>query len=59
MTDDLTRKAPEDPNKININQPWEVSYWCSKFGISESKLRKAVQSVGPMVRDVKAWLAKN
>lgn len=59
MVDDLNRRGPEDPNKININQSWEVTYWTSKFGVSESKLRRAVQAVGPMVSDVKNWLAKN
>ena len=59
MADDLNRRKPEDPKKININQPWEVSYWTSKFGISESKLRRAVKAVGPMAADVKAWLDRN
>jgi hypothetical protein len=24
MADDLTRRAPEDPTKINLDQSWEV-----------------------------------
>lgn len=59
MADDLNRRAPEDPKKINIDQTWEVSYWTSELGISESKLREAVQAVGPMVVDVKDWLKRN
>lgn len=56
MPDDLTRRKPEDPNKININQAWEVTHWCSEFGVSESKLRAAVTAVGPMVKDVRRHL---
>ncbi len=58
MGDDLSRRQPEDPNKINVNQSWEVDYWCKKFGVSEATLRAAVRAVGPMVADVKRHLRK-
>ncbi len=53
--DDLTRKRPEDSSKININQDWEVYYWCKKFGVDPKILKKAVHAVGPMVSDVVKW----
>jgi hypothetical protein len=58
MSDNLSRRQPEDPNKINVNQQWEVEYWSNKFGVSESKLRLAVHAVGPMVADVRRYLNK-
>ena len=58
MPDDLRRRKPEDPQRININQPWEVEYWCDRLGCTESQLRDAVSTVGPMVKDVKAYLGK-
>lgn len=58
MSDDLKRKQPEDPTKININQSWEVDYWCKTLGVTESTLRVAVKAVGPMVKDVKEYLNK-
>lgn len=58
MPDDITRRQPEDPQRININQPWEVEYWCDLLGCTESQLRAAVRAVGPMVKDVKAYLGK-
>ena len=58
MSDDLTRVRPEDPKRINVNQPWEVSYWCKVLGCTEAELRAAVQKVGPMVEDVKRKLGK-
>ena len=33
--DNLKRKVPEDPKKINKNQQWEIEYWAKKLGISE------------------------
>ena len=59
MSDDLDRTQPEDPNKININQSWEVSYWTKKFGVTETKLKQAVAAVGVMVVDVEKWLKNN
>jgi len=56
--DDLTRRQPEDPKKINVNQQWELDYWSTKFGISEATLIQAVKKVGPMVVDVKKLLGK-
>jgi len=56
MTDDLKRLSPEDPNKINVNQSWELVYWSKKFRVSPERLAKAVKIVGPMVIDVKKHL---
>lgn len=43
--DDLTRKGPEDPTKINISQPWEIAYWTKELGISETKLVALVKKL--------------
>lgn len=59
MADDLSRRQPEDPKKINVNQAHEVRYWTEKLGVSEARLRLAVSKVGVMVADVRAWLARN
>ncbi|PJZ64122.1 DUF3606 domain-containing protein [Leptospira wolffii] len=59
MTDDLKRKQPEDPNKINVNQDWEIEYWIDALKTSKNKLKQAVDAVGPLVKDVKSWLDKN
>ena len=56
MADDLTRRVPEDPTKINVNQSWEVQYWTEKFGVTEQQLKTAVKAVGPLVKDVKRHL---
>ena len=56
--DNLKRKVPEDPKKINKNQQWEIEYWAKKLGISEYKLRLLINKVGVYVSDVKKELAK-
>lgn len=35
MSDDLTRRKPEDQNKINIKQQWELDYWTQDLKVSE------------------------
>ncbi len=58
MPDDVTRRQPEDPQRINIKQDWEVGYWSVKLGCSKAELIAAVKKVGPMVEDVKKELGK-
>jgi hypothetical protein len=60
MPDNLKRREPEDPTKININQAYEVGYWMQSLGISdEDVLRRAVRDVGPLVTNVRKWLREN
>lgn len=42
MSDNKKRKGPEDPKRININQPWERGYWCGKLDCTPKELRAAV-----------------
>ena len=56
--DNLKRRVPEDPTKINLNQQWEVEYWTKKLGISASKLSAIVAKVGIYVADVKKELSR-
>jgi len=52
MVDDTKKRQPEDPKRVNINQEWEIVYWCKKWAISREKLLKLVKEVGPMVADI-------
>ena len=59
MPDNLNRRRPEDPRKINVSQPWEIQYWSDVLGCTPDKLRRAVNAVGPMVSDVERWLKQH
>ena len=54
--DNLNRRVPEDPQKININQSWEVEYWTKELKKKKKKLRALVAKVGVNVADVKKEL---
>lgn len=52
MPDDPTKTGSADDRRINIHQDHEVRYWSQHLRVTPDQLRKAVQAVGPMVRDV-------
>ena len=56
MSDDLSKRGPQDRNRVNVNEEWERKYWCKEFGCTEQQLRDAVKAVGVMVDKVRAYL---
>ncbi|WP_438300131.1 DUF3606 domain-containing protein [Pseudomonas sp. NMS19W] len=58
MTDNLQNRGPQDRDRINTSEKWEVDYWSKKFGVSSEQLKAAVKAVGPMVEDVRKNLGK-
>ncbi|WP_346315939.1 DUF3606 domain-containing protein [Chitinophaga sp. YIM B06452] len=52
MTDNLKNTGKQDDMRINVNQPRELKSWSLKLGVSQEKLRQAMEAVGPMVKDV-------
>lgn len=58
MSDDLSKKRPQDSSKISLTESWEINYWCKELGISEDELRKAVKTVGHSAAAVRKYLGK-
>jgi hypothetical protein len=58
MPDDSTKKRPQDGTRINIHEPWELTYGSQKFGVTLERLKAAVATVGPMVKDVEKHLGR-
>lgn len=56
MSDDKTRRGPQDAKRINVQENYEVRYWSTALGVSPDKLKKTVQKVGVMVDDVRREL---
>jgi hypothetical protein len=48
----------QDRSKVNVGVASEVTYWCAKFGCSETQLRYAVKTVGTTVSKVRAHLTQ-
>jgi Protein of unknown function (DUF3606) len=58
MSDDLKNRGPADRARVNVNEPWEMKWWCNQFGCTEAQLREAVRAVGVMADDVRRYLRK-
>jgi hypothetical protein len=46
----------ESDARINPDEEHEVAYWSEKLGVSRDDLRRAIQQVGPMVKNVQQHL---
>jgi hypothetical protein len=46
MSDNLNNRGPQDRNRINVHEPWEVTYWTKELGVTKEELEKAVQKAG-------------
>lgn len=58
MADNLQKAGPQDRSRINVNERWELDYWCKELGVSQQQLEQAVKSVGPSVTAVRQHLRK-
>jgi hypothetical protein len=57
MTDDPSKRGPQDRSRINTSEDYEVRYWSEKFGVSPEQLKAAVRKVGSSVEAVE-WELK-
>jgi len=58
MSDDLSKRRPQDATKVNVNESWEQEYWSKKFGVTKERLKEAVKTVGTSVAAVQKYLGK-
>lgn len=56
MTDDKTQTGTPDRQRISLSEDYEVRDWSEKFGVSEERLRAAVEKVGNQADDVEREL---
>lgn len=57
--DDKNKLGRPDRDLINISEPYEVSDWADKFGVTNVKLKAVVNIVGNSAKKVEAYLTKN
>jgi Protein of unknown function (DUF3606) len=58
MADDLHKRRPQDSNKINVHEEWELHYWSQELGVTPQQLKDAVAVAGTSVTAVKKHLGK-
>ena len=58
MADELSDRKPANPDRINVHEEWELTYWVKLLGTNEQDLRSAVNAVGPQSEAVRRHLGK-
>jgi hypothetical protein len=46
MADDRNLRGPQDRQRINLSEDYEVTYWSKKWGVSPEQLAEAVRGPG-------------
>ena len=41
MSDDKSKRGPQDASRVNVNADYEVAYWTKRFGVNADQLRAA------------------
>ncbi len=59
MPDNLKETGQQDRDRINVGEPHEIQYWTEELGVTAERLEEAVNAVGPMASDVRAYFSKN
>jgi hypothetical protein len=54
--DDKSKRGPQVRSRINVNEDYELRYWCGRFNVSAEELKKAVAKAGPSVDAVEKQL---
>jgi hypothetical protein len=54
--DDKSKITHQDAQRVNVNEDYELRDWAERFGVTKDQLKKAVEKVGPMAKDVEREL---
>jgi hypothetical protein len=52
MADNKIKIYPQDAERVNVHENYEVQYWTKKFGCTVIQLKAGVQRMGVMAKDV-------
>jgi AraC-like DNA-binding protein len=44
--------------KNNFRDPWELRWWCTKFGCTEAQLKAAIDAMGAIAGNVRKYLTR-
>jgi hypothetical protein len=57
MSDNKNDVGKRDRERIDVSEPYELEYWKKRLGITTEQLKQVIQKVGPMTKDVEAFLS--
>jgi hypothetical protein len=53
MSDDKSNRGSQDRSRINLNEDYEVRYWCREFGIAPDRLRELIGQLGDSAETIR------
>jgi len=59
MADDKSMTGEPDRSRISLSEAYEVRYWTENYGVTEERLKAAVEAVGNSPDAVEKWLRQN
>jgi hypothetical protein len=59
MIDDLRNRGTADRSRIDVNGGDQLRYWSEKWGMSEERLKVAVEDSGPWISRLARLLGKS
>jgi len=58
MADDPAKKQPQDANRVNLSEDYEVRYWTEALGVFPEKLKQLVGEHGNSAAKIRDALAQ-
>jgi hypothetical protein len=58
MSGDKSNTRAQHRARINVDEPYELSYWSKELGVSEEKLREFARRHGVSAETIRAVLGK-
>jgi len=52
-------RVPDDVLRVQLNEDWELQYWCGQFFCTPEHLHAAIATVGVMAADVHRHLKQH
>lgn len=59
MSDDKSKRGPDDRRKVSSIENYEVEYEAKKKGTTPEKIREAIRHVGNSREKIEQWLKDN
>lgn len=54
----MSQHEYQEEKKIDVKEQLNLHYWCEELNIKADELKDIVTKVGPMVMDVRMYIAK-
>ncbi len=58
MTESFKHAEYSNDSMINIKEAFDLNFWCEELSLKKEELLEIIGQVGPLVHDVRLYIAK-